>query len=511
MKKVLSIVMALALILGCCSFAAADEKVHLTAVIAQHSACPPFDDSPIWKKICDEAGVELEWETNKSGWSTRKSTMIGANEMPDLWIGGYNLNISDIQSNADMFVQLNDYIENSTYVKRMFEDYPSLYNEVQFPDGSIYALPGFTAGGLRELSDCWMINKTWLDYLGLEVPTTKEDFYTVMKAFKEKDPNQNGEADEIPIVDFPEAINYILNAFGIVMNTNNDYFCIDENGDLYFAASTEAFKEAMKYCAMLFQEGLADPEAFTQPWSDYYAYCGGETAIGGLGVAWTIEALMAKTTEQYVLQPALKDDKGEQHFNKAGQTSGTGNGRPIEFAISASCKDIDAAWRLIDTCYKPENALILNFGIINPEEGHGGLIDNGDGTYTVVPPPEGSNWDIWNISEIAFRVNSYLPAEEYAKVLPSEDMQNKAIIQDFYAPWLDKDVMPSCYIFDSDINDELSVIKTDISSLISSRIAAWCQGDLDIDADWEDYLAELDAYGLDRYVEIYTERFNAGK
>ena len=44
------------------------------------------------------------------------------------------------------------------------------------------------------------INTQWLDNLGLEMPTTTEEFYQVMKAFKEQDANGNGDLnDEIPL------------------------------------------------------------------------------------------------------------------------------------------------------------------------------------------------------------------------------------------------------------------------------------------------------------------------
>lgn len=506
MKRIVSLLLALLMVLGLCSFASAEEKVHLTAVIAQHSACPAFDDSPMWLAIAEEAGVELEWETVKSDWAQRKSILIGTNQMPDLWIGEYNLSVSDMQSNLEAFVKLNDYIEGSTNVKKMFTEHPELYTPITYPDGSIYSIPMYNAGSVRTLSDCWMINKTWLDYLGKEVPTTTDELFDVLMAFKTGDPNQNGEADEIPFVDFSEATGIIGNAFGIVQNTDVDWFCIDDNGDLYWSANTEAFKDTIKFMRKCFENGLADPETFTQPWNDYYAYCGGDTAIGGIGIAWTIEALMAKTADQYVLMPALKDANGEQHFNVSGSPA-----RPIGYAISASCKDVDAAWRVIEAAYAPKNGLQLAYGMINPEEGKGGLVENGDGTYTVVPPPADSNWDIWNISQTSFRATSYVSAEDYAKIVPSEDMITKAEIQNFYQPFLDKPVMPSCYIFDTDTNDELSVIKTDIQSLLKTRIASWVQGELDIDEDWDNYLQELQDLQLDRYIEIYTERYNASK
>ncbi len=44
------------------------------------------------------------------------------------------------------------------------------------------------------------INGVWLERLGLSLPKTTDDLKAVLRAFKEKDPNDNGLADEIPFV-----------------------------------------------------------------------------------------------------------------------------------------------------------------------------------------------------------------------------------------------------------------------------------------------------------------------
>lgn len=44
------------------------------------------------------------------------------------------------------------------------------------------------------------IYKPWLEKLNLSEPKTLDEFYNVLKAFKEKDPNGNGLADEIPFI-----------------------------------------------------------------------------------------------------------------------------------------------------------------------------------------------------------------------------------------------------------------------------------------------------------------------
>ena len=43
------------------------------------------------------------------------------------------------------------------------------------------------------------INQKWLDNLGLDMPTTTDELRDVLQAFREKDPNGNGQTDEIPL------------------------------------------------------------------------------------------------------------------------------------------------------------------------------------------------------------------------------------------------------------------------------------------------------------------------
>lgn len=67
------------------------------------------------------------------------------------------------------------------------------------PHSHIYTLPGKKP--LRPKGcDTPFINKAWLDRLGMEMPTTVDEWYEVLKAFKEQGANGNGDPnDEIPL------------------------------------------------------------------------------------------------------------------------------------------------------------------------------------------------------------------------------------------------------------------------------------------------------------------------
>ena len=98
------------------------------------------------------------------------------------------------------------------------KDYPNLNREelkemweITKVDGKNIVIPRYYpsyGGGVFP-----MIRKDWLDALQLETPKTLDEFHNVLKAFKEKDPNGNGQADEIPYAANPSALAYIYNIF----------------------------------------------------------------------------------------------------------------------------------------------------------------------------------------------------------------------------------------------------------------------------------------------------------
>lgn len=86
-----------------------------------------------------------------------------------------------------------DLIEkNAPNIMNMFEKYPIIRKVLTAPDGEIYNLAEVFIEGNEVAPKSLIIRKDWLDKLNLEIPETIDDWYTVMKAFKEQDPNGNG-------------------------------------------------------------------------------------------------------------------------------------------------------------------------------------------------------------------------------------------------------------------------------------------------------------------------------
>ena len=79
--------------------------------------------------------------------------------------------------------------------------------------------------------------------------------------------------------------------------------------------------------------------------------------------------------------------------------------------------------------------------------------------------------------------------------------------KEYYMPY-GKEVLPSVAI-PSALVDEYSVISTDLKTYYTEWMAAFLNGEADIedDAVWEEYKQGLYDVGLERFVEIYLEAY----
>ncbi|WP_127540614.1 extracellular solute-binding protein [Paenibacillus illinoisensis] len=115
-------------------------------------------------------------------------------------------------------------------------------------EGQQFAIPGKRAITGRYSS---YIRKDWLDKLGLPLPTTTDELYTTLKAFKEKDPGQLGSKN------IPMGMALAPAQFETLIYS----FIKPVSGDLTYAQRFElplheGFKDAMKFMNKLYNEGL---------------------------------------------------------------------------------------------------------------------------------------------------------------------------------------------------------------------------------------------------------------
>ncbi|MDR1046846.1 MAG: extracellular solute-binding protein, partial [Treponema sp.] len=232
-----------------------NEPVTLKVIAAKSTTSNDYPDLPLFQEIEKKTGVKVDWQYTGVDWATQKPLLLASNDLPDVFFGRTAVLEGDVVSNMGLFVQLDDLIEKyGVNVKAMFQKQPGMLSFTKAYDGHIYGLPQQMPRRPATYA-VYGINQNWLDKLGLPMPTTTEEFYTVLKAFKTRDPNGNGLADEIPWTfrgedDGIAGFTDMLCAFGVYTNINGDWLSVT-NGKVQYVAAQEGFQDGIAYLRRL--------------------------------------------------------------------------------------------------------------------------------------------------------------------------------------------------------------------------------------------------------------------
>lgn len=130
--------------------------------------------------------------------------------------------------------------------------------------GNVVAIPLVTSS--IDNSDFLWLRQDWLDKLGLEVPTTMEELYDVLIAFRDQDPDGNGVDDTTGIVMHKTFLSSGIGGAAGLFNGFNAAplaWTEDGNGGLVYGAVTDESKEALSYLHKMFEEGLIQEDFAT--------------------------------------------------------------------------------------------------------------------------------------------------------------------------------------------------------------------------------------------------------
>lgn len=513
MKKLMALFIATLLALSCAAMAEApgfhaegmpivDEPVTIRVLTMRWADMgDSFADNPFLVNLEKESNVKIDWQiVSSNDWGDQKPIMLagGTEVLPDVVLGFQTFNESDIMSNVEYFVPLEDMIEKyMPNLMKAFEEMPALKAISTSADGHIYSLPSRMPK--RPIAcNVPVINMQWLKNLNLEVPNTIDELEAVLTAFKEQDANGNGDPnDEIPVsfTDFG-GVYTLLQHMGIMGDANatsTNSYTMDKNGVATFMPVTEEFKQGVIWLRELFAEGIIDQEAFTMDDTMRMAkQQNPEIPIVGMIYSWTPDADVPNFHEQYeVLPPVLAPD-GNRYA--AGMTSTSRN----EFAITVFCEYPEVAARWADQFYTPEASIQNFWGPI----ADGCIQKNDDGTYTLLEPPEGVSADdhAWDMSTRDFGPK-YIPEGFSDKIIlpastsDAQKLELAKVAEEYAVP-----PYPTV-LHTSEELDEMTMLATDIISYVETTGARWVY-EGGIEEEWDDYVAQLNQMGLERLMEI---------
>lgn len=109
------------------------------------------------------------------------------------------------------------------------------------------------------------IRTDWLENLGLEMPTTWEEFYNVAHAFTHDDPDGNGVNDTFGLTgDGMGTLRYFFSSTGV----SNIYWNRDADGNWFFGPMDDRNIEILEWLRKMYEDGSIDPDFGGIKWED---------------------------------------------------------------------------------------------------------------------------------------------------------------------------------------------------------------------------------------------------
>lgn len=414
-------------------------------------------------------------------------------------VGGWTLSDSMILTygvNQGVFIPLEDYF--AEYCPRITEilDLPGVREEMTAPDGHIYAIPYVCDDTKVGYSP--YINGRWLKNVGMDMPTTTEEFEAVLKAFKEQDANGNGDPnDEIPFSADPnnKHIESMTGWFGLPMGKSGIGILDDE---VVFAGASSTYREFLSWFNSLYEQGLIDLEIFTQDSSTWEGK--GNRDLYGVSIAYGSGEFSGVVLEggeksEFDVLPVLNTDKGGMWMR---DTNGFSVYR-TQAVITDNAEHPEVICRWFDNAFQLENGIGCNRGPV------GTVVFKEDDGYRAIDvktlseeDQEKFSWgNLWPQS-----LPKYMPSGfKYIEDHPTYN--EKKVMEDTYEPYLTKTTIPSFWI-PLDKIDRYSDIASALTDYFNQRQAMFISGEMDIDDDaqWQSYVDGLYALGLEDWMDV---------
>ena len=470
------------------------EPLNITAMVTQGNAAYSLSDNVAWKYLQDRANINIEvTEFAPSDVKEKANLLMNGGEYTDIIF-----KVSALDANKygmdGILIPLEDLIREYAPNLTALLDERNGWAAITAPDGHIYSLPviqksaGFAQGGMT-----WWINKAWLDAVGMDMPSSTEELYAVLKAFKEKDPNGNGKADEIPLGSYNThtAFFSLLGYFGYGMSYNQYWEVVD--GKTVYMPTTEFFRDnLLKLFNTLWSEGLMNDQTFTMSRDQMRGVCGGEEVI--YGMIWdSTPAYFADSDEGFNWVPLQPFDKSKFSVD-TGITAGG-------FSITDKCQNPEVMMAWVDYLYSEEGGRVVRMGVEDVT-----YKINADGTYEMIKDGfenvtyqgtlMGSATVPFNAPELFYTG----PASAFTRYTNDLLYGENGVFADC--------VMLNTRSFTTEEQEEYDVLYADINTYMRNYFAECVSGIISIDDTWADFQKTLKEMGVERMTELMQAAYD---
>ncbi len=542
MKKFLALFLALTLVLGLCACGggsaaggndgeglSAGGKVKLSIGLPVNAYIMDYDNNEMTKWIEEKCGVEIEFMPYAGGTdvATQISTAVNANRtLPDIILGvALDENSIHKYGKDDYFVDLGKYLYTESGEPNMEGpakifwdrinnelsevDRGNVINEMTDPDnGAIYGMPVIETSLIDKMNYMPWINVNWLKEVGLEKPTNNEELLDTLRAFQDLGMPLYGAEKVIS----SKVVLWLINLF-TYYNPSRPFTVSEDGKTLSHAATSDAYRKAMKYCYDLYQEEILNDMAFTDSansMSPKFTPQNGKAMVG-IGV---VHLTLGAAAENMVL-------KEYEPLGYWGNVVRSDLSVQVNTFLTTDCQNPEKAFEVLMTLFSKEGAMFTRYGAkgINWEDADpGAKSDIGfDAEYKIISDPlrmqNTSNWGKMGstLNEMAEGERAQIAddASEWMKLKASMHAEAVKLFDEAEKTNNPAHICPKLRLTTEEQEQYRAAI-TNVSTFISRAQTEFIKGERDpySDADWAAYLKEANDLGLADYVKVYQMAYD---
>lgn len=507
------------------TFPLAEEETLTIAIMASSG----IDDlnkklaaNVLWQEILQKTNVKVEFKN----WNLNNiAALFQTGDMGDLIINGGSGNDTLFMGfmAQDLLLPIEQYIDSEEIMpnahKYIFEEMPEARGAFTAADGHIYAMGSYNMERSSFVETFMWINKTWLDQANMDVPETFEEFEAALYYFATHDMNGNNKDDEIPLWASNPAnygIENYLGMWGIATKDGTYENYVRLNGDtVEFVPTMDIWKDFIKKMNEWFEAGILYEGVFTDTGSvakeKWMSTSKGDVRCGVVLAANQAEI---RNGEQYVCLTPFKAQENVEEVRW--YINPNYMGAKNVFSVPKGSSNPKLACAFMDLFYEPEYTIRYLHG----EADSIWRDTNVDGTFKVLVPAMDVQEEVKFTADNCFDKLTwghigfpYAKGEPYYEKLIWSDVNDstlEAFAQYQEADVINKQVWPRPYFTDEG-NEALLELRAGIFMLVEQKRAQWIQGQKDIDAEWEDFLDDLDASEIDELVDAMQEAYDVWK
>ena len=517
-----------------------EEPVTYTMMFNDNPAYPMKDTwqtEGIFKAIEEATNVHLELTiVDNANYTDKVSLAVSSGDSPYIIPKIYD---EKAYVTGGGVVPVSDYVQYMPNYSAFVEEYsmqPDLETITQ-SDGKYYRLPGLKETCLQDYN--LLIRKDIFDAAGYDVTTleddwTWEEFADVLKGVKAYMVEQ-GMCEESDYIwsdmwcgqtsGYGQGGN-LLKLLGASYNvysgwaiTHNYGLGFDAESDSFYSTSiSDEFKQAYTVLQDLVSNKIIDPETWTQDddtaMNKFYR---GETAI------------ISTNRAQYVAQEeGITEQLGAGNFELYRIVTPVGNNnyqaenQRLECGVCISSRALDELgeedfikmMRFVDWLwYSEEGQILTKWGI----EGETYTVSE-DGTYSLTPAyycggltiPQTSDDQVDMREELGYACGNYMYGGN-TELLTSNFSDTWKDLYDRIGQYRSLRPLEPTVALDEDQREMANLWGTPLTDTINTWTNRFAMGQADIEADWDQYVSEVEAQNLQSIVDLYNETYQASK